>query len=199
MNYFHSPRTCCRIVIFLLIIPALIIISSGCRKAGEDAEVIEIEEVTDFTGRLLITFPSGESQQLTVGEKLIEFPHHTLIEVQSGELVGVLLGNTIIVKSGQTARIVLPVVSIEKLIHFTGTIKIILPTGEEITVEAGEPLPDLPPGTRIEVISGELTALSADKRIKLKEGEVARIKIIVEEESPISGGGDISPASPFAP
>ena len=188
-----------RIFIYLLIIPTLIVIFGGCRKEAEEVEVIEIENVTDFTGRLFITFPTGETSRLTVGEKLIDFPHHTLIEVKSGELVGVLMGNTIVVKTGQTARIILPVVSIEKILKFTGKLKIILPTGEEIIVEAGEPLPDLPPETRIEVISGELTVISEGTKIQLSKGEVGKIKILIEEESPIAGGGDISPASPFAP
>jgi len=188
-----------RSLTILIMFTVFSLIAAGCQKSGGKSELIDIETVTDFTGRLIVTLPSGERKDLTVGERLIELPHHTLIEVKSGELVGVLLGKTIVVKTGQIARIVLPVVGIERIIQFTGKLKIILPSGEEIIVEAGEPLPELSPGTRIEVLSGELTVLSEGKRLRLSRGEIGRLESDTDRESPVSSAGDISPASPFTP
>jgi len=176
---------------------------TGCQKTGEEkTSIIEVEKIIDFTGSIRITLPSGDILELKAGDKIPVLPEKTLIEVLSKECTGVLSGNIITLKAGQVARIIRQGVTAQKVIQFTGELKIVLPDGTIIFVKAGEPLPILPPGTMIEVISGDLIVLWEDERITLTPGNVAWLEPIDESigpEVPESEGGDISPASPFAP
>jgi hypothetical protein len=176
---------------------------TGCKKTGkEKSSVIDVEKIIDFTGTIKITLPSGDVVQLKIGDTIPPLPEKTLVEVLSKECTGVLSGNIITLKTGQIARIIRPGVTAQKIIQFTGELKIVLPDGTIIFVKAGEPLPILPPGTMIEVISGDLIVLWEDERITLTPGDVAWLEPIEETigpEVPDSEGGDISPASPFEP
>jgi hypothetical protein len=200
-------RTTLRTTGVALIVMAIIISTigsmTGCKKTGkEKSSIIDVEKIIDFTGAIKITLPSGEIVQLKVGDKIPQLPEKTLIEVLSKECTGVLSGNIITLKAGQTARITRPGVTAQKIIQFTGELKIILPDGTIIFVKAGEPLPILPPGTMIEVISGDLVVLWEDERITLTPGDVAWLEPIedtIGPEVPIDEGGDISPASPYEP
>jgi|GEM_PF-4134260 len=190
----------------LLVIAMLFSISgwmTGCKKTSEEkSSIIDVEKIIDFTGEIKITLPSGDILELKVGDKIPPLPEKTLIEVLSKECTGVLSGNIITIKTGQIARIIRPGVTAQKIIQFTGELKIILPDGTIIFVKAGEPLPILPPGTMIEVISGDLIVLWEDERITLTPGDVAWLEPIDEAigpEVPESESGDISPASPFVP
>jgi hypothetical protein len=200
-------RTTIRVASVTLIVIGMIISivggMTGCKKTGEEkSSVIEVEKIIDFTGSIRITLPSGDIRELKVGEKIPPLPEKTLIEVLSKECTGVLSGNIITLKAGQIARIVRPGVTAQKVIQFTGELKIVLPDGTIIFVKAGEPLPILPPGTMIEVISGDLIVLWEDERITLTPGDVAWFEPIDEAigpEVPDNESGDISPASPFEP
>ncbi len=173
--------------------------TTGCGKSGKKPSTIDVEKIIDFTGEIQVTLPSGDVKTYRVGDTLIPLPENTLVKVLSKECTGVLAGKIILIKEGQIARIIRPGVTAHKVIQFTGELKIILPDGTIIFVKAGEPLPALPPGTRIEVISGELIVIWGDERYTLIPGDVAWIELPAEEESPASEGGDISPASPFEP
>ena len=174
---------------------------TGCKKTGkEKSSVIDVEKIIDFTGAIKITLPSGDVVQLKIGDKIPPLPAKTLVEVLSKECTAVLSGNIITLKEGQIARIIRPGVTAQKIIQFTGELKIVLPDGTIIFIKAGEPLPILPPGTMIEVISGDLIVLWEDERITLTPGDVAWLEPIddtIGPEVPASEGGDISPASPF--
>jgi len=190
----------------LLVVAMLLAISggiTGCKKSGEEeASVIDVEKIIDFTGKIKITLPSGDILELKVGDKIPPLPEKTLIEVISKECTGVLSGNIITIKAGQIARIVRKGVTAQKIIQFTGELKIILPDGTIFFIKEGDPLPILPPGTMIEVISGDLIVLWEDERIILTPGDVAWLEPIDESigpEVPDSESGDISPASPFVP
>jgi len=192
--------------ISLLVIAMIFSISggiTGCKKTGEEkSSVIEVEKIIDFTGSIRITLPSGDIRELKAGDKIPVLPEKTLIEVLSKECTGVLSGNIITLKASQIARIIRPGVTAQKIIQFTGELKIILPDGTIIFVKVGEPLPILPPGTMIEVISGDLIVLWEDERITLTPGDVAWLEPIDETigpEVPDNESGDISPASPSAP
>jgi len=173
---------------------------TGCDKTGkEKSSVIDVEKIIDFTGNIRITLPDGTMQELKVGDKLFPMPEKTLIEVLSKECTGVLSGTIITIKEGQIARIIRPGITAQRVIKFTGELKIILPNGTEIFIKAGEPLPILSDGTIIEVISGDLIVLVNDEEILLTPGDVVWIEPPIEEETPESEGSDISPASPFSP
>ncbi|MFH1039265.1 MAG: hypothetical protein V1789_11425 [PVC group bacterium] len=173
--------------------------AAGCKKSGKKPPTIDVEKIIDFTGEIKVTFPSGDVQTFRVGDTLVVLPENTLVEVLSEEGTGLLAGKIILLKKGQIARIIKPGVTAQKVIQFTGELKIVLPDGTIIYVKAGEPLPTLPPGTRIEVISGELVVIWGDERIILTPGDVAWIEPLLDEETPASEGGDISPVSPFEP
>ena len=173
--------------------------ATGCKKNGAKPSTIDVEKIIDFTGEIKVTLPSGDVKTYRVGDTLIPLPENTLVEVLSKESTGVLAGKIIVLKEGQIARIIRPGVTAQKIIQFTGELKIILPDGTIIYVKAGEPLPTLPPGTRIEVISGELIVIWGDERFTLTPGDVAWIELPFEEQVPAPEGGDISPVSPFAP
>jgi hypothetical protein len=200
-------RTTLRTTGTALLVMAMVISTigsmTGCKKTGEEkSSVIDVEKIIDFTGSIRITLPDGTVKDLKIGDKLFPMPEKTLIEVLSKECTGVLSGNIITLKEGQIARITRPGVTAQKVIQFTGELKIILPDGTIIFVKAGEPLPILPPGTMIEVISGDLIVLWEDERITLTPGDVAWLEPIedtIGPEVPIDEGGDISPASPFEP
>ncbi len=178
----------------ILMLPA-----AGCREEDPDIRTIDVERIVDFTGVISVTLPTGETVRITVGEALIPLPEDTLVEVVSGESTGMLAGRIIHLREGQTARIIRPGVTAQRVIRFTGELKIVLPDGTVIFVQEGDPLPILPPGTRIEVISGELVVLWGDERYTLAAGEVAWIEIHPEERLLEIERGDISPASPFLP
>lgn len=177
----------------------LILLAAGCREADPDARTIDVERIVDFTGVISVTLPTGETVGITVGEALIPLPEDTLVEVVAGEATGMLAGRIILLREGQIARIIRPGVTAHHVIRFTGELKIILPDGTVIFVKEGEPLPILPAGTRIEVISGELVVLWGDERYTLAAGEVAWIELRPEERLLELERGDISPASPFRP
>jgi len=110
-----------------------------------------------------------------------------------------LAGKIILLREGQIARIIRPGITADHIIRFTGELKIILPDGTVIFVKAGDPIPVLPTGTRIEVISGELVVLWGDERITLIVGDVAWLELRPEDRLLEIERGDISPASPFKP
>ena len=173
---------------------------TGCGKPEKGkASVIDVEKIIDFTGSINITLPDGTIKKLTVGDKLFPLEEKTLIEVLSNECTGVLAGNIITLKAGQIARIIRPGVTAQKVIKFTGELKIILPDGTIIFIKAGEPLPTLSQGTIIEVISGDLIVLVNNEEVLLTPGQIAWIEPGLEEETPESEGSDISPASPYSP
>lgn len=186
-----------------MIVMALIIsigIMAGCNKTEkEKTSVIDVEKIIDFTGSIKITLPDGTIKMLTAGDNLFPIEEKTLIEVISKECTGVLAGNIITIKEGQIARIIRPGVTAQKVIKFTGELKIILPDGTVIFVKAGEPLPILPDGTIIDVISGDLIVLVSEEEILITPGEIVWIEPLIEVEAPDSEGSDISPASPFSP
>lgn len=190
----------CRRAIPIILGAALIVIGgAGCRKSEEETLTIDVEKIVDFTGVIMITLPSGETVRIAVGETLIPLPEDTLIEIVSGESTGMLAGKIILLKEGQIARIIRPGVTAHHIIRFTGELKIILPDGTVIFVKAGEPLPILPAGTRIEVISGELVVLWGDERMTLVAGDIAWLELRPEDKMLELERGDISPASPFKP
>jgi hypothetical protein len=171
----------------------------GCREAEPETPTIDVEKIIDFTGVISVTLPSGETTRIAVGQTLIPLPVDTLVEIVSGESTGMLAGKIILLKEGQIARIIRPGVTAEHVIRFTGELKIVLPDGTIILVKAGDPLPILPAGTRIEVISGELVVLWGDERITLTAGDVAWLELRPEDRLLELERGDISPASPFRP
>lgn len=171
----------------------------GCQGTGPEATTIDVEKIIDFTGVISVTLPSGETTRLAVGQTLISLPADTLVEIVSGESTGMLAGKIILLREGQVARIIRPGVTAHHVIRFTGNLKIVLPDGTVIFVEEGDPLPILPAGTRIEVISGELVVLWGDERITLVAGDVAWIELRPEDRMLELERGDISPASPFRP
>ncbi len=171
----------------------------GCRDADPETPTIDVEKIIDFTGVISVTLPSGETTRIAVGQTLIPLPEDTLIEIVSGESTGMLAGKIILLKEGQIARIIRPGVTAHHVIRFTGELKIVLPDGTVIFVKAGDPLPILPAGTRIEVISGELVVLWGDERITLTAGDVAWLELRPEDRLLELERGDISPASPFRP
>ena len=177
----------------------LILVAPGCREADPDTRTIDVERIVDFTGVISVTLPTGETTRITVGEALIPLPENTLVEVVAGESTGMLAGKIILLREGQIARIIRPGVTAQHVIRFTGELKIILPDGTIIFVKEGDPLPILPAGTRIEVISGELVVLWGDERFTLVAGEVAWIELRPEDRLLELERGDISPASPFRP
>ncbi len=183
----------------ILAVISLSIGPGGCREAEPDASTIDVEKIIDFTGVISVTLPSGEINRITVGQTLIPFPEDTLVEIISGEATGMLAGKIILLKEEQIARIIRPGVTAQHVIRFTGELKIVLPDGTVIFVKAGDPLPILPAGTRIEVISGELVVLWGDERITLTPGDVAWIELRPEDQLLELDRGDISPASPFRP
>ena len=198
-------RTAIRMTGIAFIVVAMVISTigsmTGCNKTGkEKSSIIDVEKIIDFTGAIKITLPSGDVAQLKIGDKIPPLPAKTLVEVLSKECTAVLSGNIITLKEGQIARIIRPGVTAQKIIQFTGELKIVLPDGTIIFIKAGEPLPILPPGTMIEVISGDLIVLWEDERITLTPGDVAWLEPIddtIGPEVPANEGGDISPASPF--
>ncbi|MDP8236376.1 MAG: hypothetical protein P9M08_08330 [Candidatus Erginobacter occultus] len=171
----------------------------GCRDAEPETSTIDVEKIIDFTGVISVTLPSGEITRIAVGQTLIPLPEDTLVEIVSGESTGMLAGKIILLKEGQIARIIRPGVTAHHVIRFTGELKIVLPDGTVIFVKAGDPLPILPAGTRIEVISGELVVLWGDERITLTAGDVAWLELRPEDRLLELERGDISPASPFRP
>lgn len=183
----------------VLLTATLVFGVTGCRKTEPRPSTIDVEKIVDFTGAIVVTLPTGETQRIAVGETLIPLPEDTLVEVVAGETTGMLAGKLVILQEGQIARIVRPGVTAHHVIRFTGELKIILPDGTVIFVKAGDPLPILPPGTRIEVISGELVVLWGDERMTLTAGQVAWLEPRPVEWVPEREMGDISPASPFMP
>lgn len=171
----------------------------GCQETGPEATTIDVEKIIDFTGVISVTLPSGETTRLAVGQALISLPADTLVEIISGESTGMLAEKIILLREGQVARIIRPGVTAHHVIRFTGKLKIVLPDGTVIFVKEGDPLPILPAGTRIEVISGELVVLWGDERITLIAGDVAWIELRPEDRLLELERGDISPASPFRP
>lgn len=171
----------------------------GCQETGPETKTIDVEKIIDFTGVISVTLPSGETTRIAVGQALISLPADTLVEIVSGESTGMLAGKIILLREGQVARIIRPGVTAQHVIRFTGELKIVLPDGTVIFVKAGDPLPILPAGTRIEVISGELVVLWGDERITLISGDVAWIELRPEDRLLELERGDISPASPFRP
>ena len=173
---------------------------TGCKKTKEGKpSVIDVEKIIDFTGSIKITLPDGTVNTIKVGETLPRLPDKTLIEVLSNECTGILSGTTIILKKGQIARIIRPGITAQKVIKFTGKLKITLPNGTVIFVEAGQPLPTLSDGTIIEVISGDLIVLVHDEEILVTPGQIVWLEIWIEEEISDIQGGDIKPASPSSP
>jgi len=172
---------------------------AGCRDAEPETSTIDVERIIDFTGVISVTLPSGETTRIAVGQSLIPLPENSLVEIVSGESTGMLAGKIIILRAGQIARIIRPGVTAHHVIRFTGELKIVLPDGSVIFVKAGDPLPILPAGTRIEVISGELVVLWGDERITLTAGDVAWLELRPEDRLLELERGDISPASPFRP
>jgi len=184
----------------LFFLTAILAVSlSGCPKGDRETPTIDVEKIVDFTGEISVTLPGGETVRIQVGEALIELPEDTLVEIVSGEATGMLAGKIILFREGQIARIIRPGVTAHHVIRFTGELKIVLPDGTIIFVKAGEPLPILPTGTRIEVISGELVVLRGDERLTLVAGEIAWLELRPEEKMLEIERGDISPASPFMP
>ncbi len=183
------------------ILSALLLVGglTGCVESEEQVPTIDVEKVLDFTEVIVVTLPSGETTRIRVGETLDPLPEDTLVEVISGEATGMLAGKIILIKQGQIARIIRPGVTAEQIIRFTGELRIILPDGTVKIIKAGDPLPILPSGTRIEVISGELVVLWGDERITLSPGDVALLEPPLEEWKMEKDRGDISPASPFKP
>lgn len=172
----------------------------GCKKKPNNkTSIIDVERIIDFTGAIKITLPSGDIIELKVGDKVIPLPEKTLIEVLSNECTGVLGGNIVTIKKGQIARIIRPGVIAQKVIKFTGELKIILPNGTVIFVTAGEPLPTLSDGTIIEVISGDLIVLVNNEEVLIIPGGIVWIEPPIEEDTAESEGSDISPASPYSP
>ena len=197
-------KTTVNTVPIILIVMAMIISIGGgmmgCGKTGEDKpSVIDVEKIIDFTGSIRITLPDGTVKDLKIGDKLFPMEEKTLIEVLSKECTGVLGGNIVMIKEGQIARIIRPGVIAQKVIKFTGELKIILPNGTVIFIQAGEPLPTLSDGTIIEVISGDLIVLVNNEEVLITPGEVVWIEPAIEEDTPESEGSDISPASPYSP
>ncbi len=177
----------------------LIVGLAGCVEADKETPTIDVEKIVDFTGVIMVTLPSGETTRIAVGETLIPLPEDTLVEIVSGESTGMLAGKIILLREGQIARIIRPGITADHIIRFTGELKIILPDGTVIFVKAGDPIPVLPTGTRIEVISGELVVLWGDERITLIVGDVAWLELRPEDRLLEIERGDISPASPFKP
>jgi hypothetical protein len=158
-------------------------------------EVIDIEKVLDFTGELKITLPSGKIKMLTAGRELFELPSGTLVKVLSGHCTTLLGGQRSELPAGGTARIIKPLVRGSRITGFTGRLKIILPTGEEIILEAGHSLPSLPPGSVIIVLSGEAGIDSQGDHIILTEGETGEIGESLANESLPADIIDLEPVS----
>lgn len=192
-------KTMVRRAVLLCLSATLMATLLGCVEGDKETPTIDVEKIVDFTGAITVTLPSGETVRIAVGETLIPLPEDTLVEIVSGESTGMLAGKIILLKEGQIARIIRPGVTAHHIIRFTGELKIILPDGTVIFVKTGDKLPILPPGTRIEVISGELVVLWGDERITLTAGEVAWLEMLPEEKLLERELGDISPASPFQP
>ncbi len=185
--------------VLLCLSVTLVVSQFGCVEGDKETPTIDVEKIVDFTGAITVTLPSGETIRISTGETLIPLPEDTLVEIVSGESTGMLAGKIILLKEGQIARIIHPGVTAHQVIRFTGELKIILPDGTVILVKEGDRLPILPPGTRIEVISGELVVLWGDERITLTAGEVAWLEMRPEDKVLEVELGDISPASPFEP
>lgn len=176
----------------------IIIVLGGIEGRADSAkpEIVDVEKIVAFTGALKITLPWGEVKKLSVGEELFELPEKTLVEVISGESTGLVSGNSLVLKTGQVARIIKPVISVERIIRFTGILKITLPTGEEIQIKTGEALPDLPAGSLIDIISGDLTVISQGEQTVLNPGEIAQLETELEGETELEEIEVVNPASP---
>lgn len=184
----------------VMALAALALLGFGCPETAAPP-ASDIEEVVSYTGELLVTLPTGEEVRYIAPASLPELPSETLIEVISGKLEGVLMGVTVQIREGQTARLTEPALAVEKIISFTGRLRIILPTDEVILVEPGQILPPLPPGTRIVVLSGELTVIAEGQVFKIGVGQIGRIVEVEEFEPEIEIGviEDRAPISPFRP
>ncbi len=184
-----------------VLLASLAFFSAGCPEVIETPEVTELEEIISYTGEIRVILPTEEEFRYTAPEPLPDFPADTLIEVISGKLEGTLLGMTIELGEGKVARLTVPALAVERVVSFTGRLRIILPTGEVILVEPGQILPPLPPGTRIVVLSGELTVISEGEILKLTVGEIGRIVEVEEFEPEIEIGviEDRAPISPYRP
>ena len=159
------------------------------------AFVIKVERIVSFTGRLRVTLPSGKVKKLTAGQEFLEFPAGTLIQVVSGECTTLLAVNKIKLPTGATARIIKPLVRGSKITGFSGRIKVILPSGEEIIFRAGQTLPMLPPHSTIIVLSGEASIDSAGDQVTLTEGETGEIDSTAAEENMPADIIDLAPVS----
>lgn len=188
-------------VFMLLMLASLAFFAAGCPETADTPPVTELEAIISYTGEIRVILPTEEEFRYTAPEPLPDFPADTLIEVISGKLEGTLLGMTIELREGKVARLTVPALAVEKVISFTGRLRIILITGEVILVEPGQILPPLPPGTRIVVLSGELTVISEGQVFRLTVGEIARIVEVEEYEPEIEIGviEERAPLSPFRP
>ena len=167
--------------VLVVVIP--LILAGGCSRTVPPAADVELEEVVSYTGEIKVILPTKEVIRLQHDDSLPELLPGATVEVERGKLAGIFAGVTVELKEGQKARLVVPALAVERIVSFTGRLKIILPTGEAVSVEPGQILPPLPLGTRSVVLSGELIAVAGGRSVELQSGQIAQIAGVEEFEA----------------
>lgn len=157
------------------VLPAAVLVLwlSGCGGDRKEKRIdAEIERIGALSGVLEVAVPGKEIFTVGRDSDTAFFQPGTVIRVTEGECTGYLGKSRVRLASGQSAKIIAPLIVIDDIMSRSGEFRARRPDGSEVEVAEENELPLLPPQTVIMVTEGTIMVSSEGMRIALAPGEV---------------------------